>query len=66
VYATDVTPVRDRVLAFELPDDAQPAIEYQVAIVTDAADDEAARAFVDSLRGETGRTALAAAGFGLP
>jgi molybdate transport system substrate-binding protein len=34
VYATDVTPVADRVRAFELPDGAQPRIEYQVAVVT--------------------------------
>ena len=33
VYATDVTAVEDRVLAVELPDDAQPPIEYQVAVV---------------------------------
>ena len=40
VYATDVTPVADRVLAIELPDDAQPPIEYQVAVVAESADKE--------------------------
>ena len=45
VYATDVTPVADRVLAVELPDDAQPPIEYQVAVVADSDDEDAAARF---------------------
>ena len=65
-YATDVTPVEDRVLAFELPDDAQPPIEYQVAVVVASDDKGAARAFVERLRGAEGRRALEAAGFELP
>ena len=51
VYATDVTPVADRVLAFELPDDAQPPIEYQVAVVADSNDADAAEEFVETLLG---------------
>lgn len=66
VYATDVTPVADRVLAIELPDDAQPPIEYQVAVAVGTDDADAARAFVDGLRGETGRGALEQAGFVVP
>ena len=63
VYATDVTPVADRVLAVELPDDAQPPIEYQVAVVAGTDDEDAARAFVEALRGQSGREALEQAGF---
>ena len=63
VYATDVTPVADRVLAIELPDGSQPPIEYQVAVVAASEDKDAARAFVEELRGDEGRSALEAAGF---
>ena len=66
VYATDVTPVADRVLAVELPDDAQPPIEYRVAVVVGTDDEDAARAFVEALRSETGREALERAGFVVP
>jgi len=66
VYATDVTPVADRVLALELPDDAQPTIEYQVAIVADSDDEEAAAEFVEKLLGDEGREALERAGFVVP
>jgi len=66
VYATDVTPVEDRVLAIELPAGSQPPIEYQVAVVVASDDEDAARAFVEKLRSQTGRDALAEAGFALP
>jgi len=66
VYATDVTPVADRVRAFELPENAQPAIEYQVAVVVDSDDEDAAAEFVEKLLGEEGRAALERAGFVLP
>jgi molybdate transport system substrate-binding protein len=66
VYATDVPPVADNVLAFELADDAQPPIEYQVAVVADSDDEDAAEEFVDKLLGEQGRAALERAGFVVP
>ena len=66
VYATDVTPVADQVRAIALPEDAQPPIEYLVAVVADADDQDTARAFVERLLGAQGRQALADAGFGLP
>ena len=66
VYATDVTPVADRVRAIELPDDAQPPIEYQVAVVVGTDQEDAARAFVDMLGSQAGRHALTQAGFELP
>jgi molybdate transport system substrate-binding protein len=66
VYATDATPVADRVLSFELPDDAQPPIEYQVAVVTGTDDADAAEEFVEKLLGAEGRAALERAGFVTP
>jgi molybdate transport system substrate-binding protein len=66
VYATDVTPVADRVRAIELPDDAQPPIEYQLAVAAGSDDRDAAEAFVERVRSKRGRNALTAAGFVVP
>ena len=66
VYATDVTPVADEVRVIALPENAQPPIEYQVAVVADTDDRQGARAFVERLLGPQGRQELADAGFGLP
>lgn len=66
VYATDAMPVADRVRVIELPADAQPPIEYQVAVVVAGDNKDAARKFVEKLRSESGRDALAQAGFALP
>jgi molybdate transport system substrate-binding protein len=66
VYATDVAPVADRVRAIELPDDAQPPIEYQVAVVADSDDEDAATEFVERLRSPDGRAALERVGFVVP
>jgi molybdate transport system substrate-binding protein len=66
VYATDVKPVEEDVLAIEIPTDAQPPVEYQAAIVVASERGESARAFLDRLLGEEGRAALEASGFGLP
>jgi molybdate transport system substrate-binding protein len=66
VYATDVGPVADEVLAIELPRAAQARIEYPIAIVREARNPEAARAFVALVLGKRGRRALRAAGFGPP
>jgi molybdate transport system substrate-binding protein len=66
VYATDATPVADRVLSFELPDGAQPPIEYQVAVITGTDDADAAEEFVEKLLGAEGRAALERAGFVTP
>ena len=53
-------------LAFELPDDAQPPIEYQIAVVADSNDEDAAEDFVETLLGDEGREALERAGFVVP
>lgn len=66
VYATDAVPLGDDVLALELPDRAQPAIEYQVAVVAGSDDGADARAFVGRLLSAEGRDALERAGFVVP
>lgn len=65
VYATDVAAAAEDVRAIELTA-AQARIEYQVAVVRDAASRDQALAFVRTLLGEQGRSSLRAAGFGLP
>jgi molybdate transport system substrate-binding protein len=66
VYATDAAPLGDDVLAFELPDQAQPAIEYLAAVVSESDDREDAQAFVERLLSDEGRDALGRAAFALP
>lgn len=66
VYATDVKPVEDDVAVVDIPPEAQPPVEYQVAVVAESEHKEAAQAFVERLLGEEGRHALVGAGFGLP
>jgi molybdate transport system substrate-binding protein len=66
VYATDVAAAAEDVRAIELPASAQATIEYQVAVVRNAASRDEALAFVSALLGEQGRSSLSAAGFGLP
>ena len=66
VYATDVAPVEGQVRVFELPEGSQPPIEYQVAVVASTDDKDAARAFIERLRSDEGRSTLEAAGFVVP
>lgn len=66
VYATDAAPAGDDVRSIEIPSDAQPPIEYQVAVVAAGAHKDAAASFVNALTGPSGRAALEAAGFALP
>jgi molybdate transport system substrate-binding protein len=66
VYATDALVAGDDVIAIELPEEAQAVVQYPIAIVADAANAEAAQAFVDLVLSAEGRQALADAGFGPP
>jgi molybdate transport system substrate-binding protein len=66
VYVTDVGPVGDEVVTIELPSEAQARVEYPIAVVTDAKNPEAARAFVELVLSERGQRALETAGFGVP
>jgi molybdate transport system substrate-binding protein len=65
VYATDVKPVEGDVAVVELPPEAQPDVEYMIAVVLEG-DEQAAAAFVEQVLGPRGRAALTAAGFGVP
>lgn len=66
VYRTDVLAAGDTVEGIEVPDAASVVNRYPIAALTDAADPDAAAAFVDFVIGEEGRAVLAAAGFGAP
>jgi molybdate transport system substrate-binding protein len=66
VYATDAAVAGDDVTALELPEGSQPPIEYQIAVVADSENREAAEAFVEKVLGVEGREQLEAAGFILP
>jgi molybdate transport system substrate-binding protein len=66
VYRTEARPLRAKVIAIAVPAQAQPLIEYQIAVVTGSRHQAEARAFVRLLLGARGRAALEAAGFGLP
>jgi molybdate transport system substrate-binding protein len=66
VYRTDAATLRKRIGATVIPRRAQPPIRYGVCVVTSSDDRMAARAFVESVLGKTGRTRLTAAGFGVP
>jgi molybdate transport system substrate-binding protein len=65
VYATDVERERPARVV-ELPERAQPRIEYAVAVVSASPRRREAERFVARLLGPEGRRLLAAAGFGAP
>lgn len=66
VYRTDAKTVASRTRTIALPDWAQPAIRYELAVVKTSAHLSAARAFVKQVVSKRGRALLAKARFGLP
>ena len=66
VYATDAKVAGAEVEAIELPASAQAKVEYPIAIVADAAHEEAARQFLDLVMSDEGQQQLREAGFGPP
>ena len=66
VYRTDAKPVAQRTSSVALPNWAQPAIRYEVAVVKASPRRQAAAAFVKKLLSRRGRLLLKQAGFGLP
>jgi molybdate transport system substrate-binding protein len=66
VYTTDVRAAGNRVLGIAIPDEHNVIARYPIAVLLDAKDAKAARAFVDFVSSPTGRDLLAGAGFGLP
>ncbi|MDK3255287.1 molybdate ABC transporter substrate-binding protein [Blastococcus capsensis] len=66
VYATDVAARPDRVDGVEVPEADSVVNDYPVAVLDDAPNPAAARAFVDLLLSDEGREVLARAGFRAP
>lgn len=66
VYATDVGPMEGDLLSIELPVEAQPVVEYMVAVMSESHRKPAAQAFVDRLLSDEGVETLESAGFGTP
>jgi molybdate transport system substrate-binding protein len=66
VYATDVRPAAPKLRSIQLPRSAQPTVVYEAAIAAAPQSLEAAQAFLISLLGPEGRSALRATGFGQP
>lgn len=63
VYRTDVVANDARLDQVTIPDSINVVAEYPIVVMNDSPD---ARAFVELVTGESGRSALDAAGFGLP
>jgi molybdate transport system substrate-binding protein len=63
VYRTDALAAAGRVEAIDIPASVNLTAEYPIAVVRDAPQPDAARAFVDLLLGPEGRERLTAAGF---
>ncbi|KGH47055.1 molybdate-binding protein [Modestobacter caceresii] len=66
VYATDVAAAGSAVEAIEVPEAADVVNRYPLAVLAAARNPAAAELFVDLVRSDTGRQALADAGFRLP
>jgi molybdate transport system substrate-binding protein len=66
VYATDVRAASSRLIAIPLPQRSQPTVRYEVAVVKESDNREAALEFVADLLSTDGRRELKRAGFGLP
>jgi len=63
VYVSDVKAAEDKVIAYAFREGEQAVNEYEAAILDDAPNPAAAKAFTDLLRADAGRAALADAGF---
>ncbi|WP_233571693.1 molybdate ABC transporter substrate-binding protein [Cellulomonas triticagri] len=66
VYRTDVLAAGESVRGIPLPDDVRSSTDYPVAVLTEAPNPDAARAFVALVRSAQGRQVLTEAGFEVP
>jgi ABC-type molybdate transport system substrate-binding protein len=66
VYASDARLARSARVAFEIPSDEQPHIEYVGVTLVDARAPALAETFLDALGGSVSRQILATAGFAAP
>jgi molybdate transport system substrate-binding protein len=66
VYATDINSAGDKVQGIDFPEAATAINTYPVAVLREAKNSAAARAFVDLVTGAEGRKVLSGIGFGPP
>lgn len=66
VYAIDVASAGDKVQGVEFPESASAVNNYPIAALTNAPQAELAGKFLELVKGEAGKKALGAAGFGTP
>lgn len=66
VYVTDAIGAGDKVTAVPFPESADAVNTYPITVLKDAANPEAAQAFVELVTGSKGQEVLAAAGFAAP
>jgi len=66
VYTTDVRSAEEDILSIELPAEAQPTVEYTIAVVSESERKTEAQDFIDLVLSDEGVEALEAAGFGTP
>ena len=65
-YVTDVKPAGDEIVSIALPAEAQPTVEYMVAVVASSSRVSEAEDFVALLMSSSGHSELRRAGFGVP
>ncbi|MEZ7002934.1 molybdate ABC transporter substrate-binding protein [Streptomyces sp. AD55] len=66
VYKTDVHAAGDKVEGVEFPEASEAVNDYPIALLRDAPNADAAKAFIDLVRSEAGREVLSGAGFLTP
>jgi molybdate transport system substrate-binding protein len=66
VYKTDVLAAKDKVDGIEFPEASQAVNDYPIATLTKAANPNGAKAFVDFVLSDRGKTVLTEAGFVTP
>jgi molybdate transport system substrate-binding protein len=66
VYKTDVLSAKDKVEGIEFPEASKAVNEYPIATLSRAPNPAGARAFVDYVLSDKGKTVLTAAGFDAP
>jgi molybdate transport system substrate-binding protein len=65
-YVTDARAAGAQVARVPIPAFAQPKVRYEIAVVRESPDRDAARAFIDRVTGPGGRRLMAEAGFRFP
>jgi molybdate transport system substrate-binding protein len=66
VYVTDVIAAGDKAAGVEIPTDVDVVAQYPIVVTKEAAQPEAAQAFVDFVLSDAGQAILAKYGFGAP